>query len=122
MKEALCALLLVGSVAVAQAPAASSMNGKWKVHSAVAGNETDQECTFTQKDSEFTGSCTDEKGNNKITGKVDGSKVTWSYASDYNGTPLTVKFNGKLVDGKVTGETTVDPFGISGDFTATVVK
>jgi hypothetical protein len=100
-----------------------SLTGKWKIHQSVAGNDSDSDCTFTQKDSDLAGSCTADQGSGKITGKIDGNKVSWSYETEYNGAPLTVKFAGTLDStGKITGSVSVEQFGVDGDFTATPVK
>jgi hypothetical protein len=116
------ALLLTATVSVAQS-SQPSLTGKWTLHQSVAGNDSDSECTFTQKDSDLSGTCgTGDQSGPKITGKVDGTKVTWSSNSDYNGTALTMKYSGKLEDGKITGTLTIDPFGVDGDFTATLGK
>ena len=97
----------------------SSVGGKWKVHTSIAGNEGDAACTITQTDNDLTGTCVSEQGTVKISGKVNGKKVIWSYSSEHNGSPLTVKYNGTLDAGKIIGDATVDPFGVSGEFTAT---
>ena len=58
-----------------------------------------------------------------VTGTVDGKKVTWKYDSDYNGTALTLTYTATLDDSdKISGSVEVQPFGVSGDFTATPVK
>ena len=97
-----------------------SVGGKWKVHTAIEGNESNSECTITQTDNDLGGTCVSEQGTVKITGKVDGTKVTWSYNSEYNGSPLTVKYNGTLDSGKITGDASVVEFGVGGEFTATL--
>ena len=119
-KLATALLLIIPTFAVAQTP--TSLTGKWKVTSAIAGNESSSDCTFTQTGTDLAGSCAGDQGSVKITGKVDGASVSWSYTSDYNGTPLTITYKGKLADGKITGAATVDPFGVSGEFTATPDK
>jgi hypothetical protein len=54
-----------------------------------------------------------------IKGRADGSKVKWQFDSEYNGTPLTIKFTGTVDNsGKMSGSVDVDPFGVSGDFSA----
>jgi hypothetical protein len=55
---------------------------------------------------------------------VDGAKVTWSFESEYNGTPLTIKYTAALdaTVGKIAGTVSVDPFGVEGDFTAILDK
>src|ERR1700760_2453489 len=75
---------------------APPLNGKWHVHNSISGNESDQICTFAQKDAGISGSCTSERGTVEITGKVDGNKITWSYKSEYEGTPLTVNYAGVI--------------------------
>jgi hypothetical protein len=122
MKIIALPLVLASALAFAQAPDSAALTGKWKLHQSIAGNENDSDCTLTQKDSDLTGSCTTDQGAVKLTGKVDGKKVSWSYNSDYNGTALTVKFSGTLDSGKITGDVDVDPFGVTGEFTATLAK
>ncbi len=58
----------------------------------------------------------------KLTGKIDGHKVTWTENTDYEGTALTIKYAGTLAEDKISGTVTVDPFGVDGNFTATLVK
>jgi hypothetical protein len=119
----LAALLLLGSaIAFAQSSDSAGLSGKWKLHQSIAGNESDSECTFTQKDNDLTGTCAAGESTSKISGKVDGKKVSWSYSSEYNGQQLTVKYTGTLDASKITGEVNVDPFGATGDFTATLEK
>jgi hypothetical protein len=117
---AIGAVLLASS---AFAVAAPSLTGNWTVHSSIAGNDSDQECKFVQTDNTLSGTC---KGNDKdvtIKGSIDGNKLTWQYESDYNETPLTVKYTATLDDsGKISGTVDVDPFNVSGDFTATPSK
>ena len=121
MRKIALAFILLSPVCFAQT-ASTSVAGKWKVHSSVAGNDSDAECTFSQTAADLAGSCTSDQGTSKLTGKVTGASVTWSYSSDYNGTTLTIKFTGNLKDGKISGEMSVDPFGVTGDFTAEPVK
>jgi len=106
----------------AQAPDASLFSGKWKVHSFVSGNEYDTECTFVQKDNDLTGTCTTDDGPSKLTGKVDGKKLSWSYESQYNGAPLTLKYSGTLDAGKINGDIDVVQYNVGGGFTATQDK
>jgi hypothetical protein len=107
-------------LAASLAFAADPVTGKWQIHSTIAGNESDQTCTFNAKNQDLTGTCTSDKGTVNITGKMDDKKVTWTYKSDYNGSPLTVNYEGKRESGtKITGTVTVAEFSVDGDFTAT---
>ncbi len=122
MKTIAAVLLFLPSLSLAQTDAAASVAGTWKVHLSVAGNDSDAECTFAQKDTEITGTCVTDTNTEPVTGKVDGQKITWSYPSEYEGTKLTISYAGKLNADKITGEANVDPYGVSGDFTATASK
>ena len=99
------------------------LTGKWHVHNSISGNESDQICTFTQKEAGISGSCTSERGTVEIAGKVDGNKISWSYKSEYEGTPLTVNYQGVIdAAAKINGSVSVPEFSADGDFTATPEK
>jgi hypothetical protein len=125
MKILLLSALLVSSALPALAADNATLTGKWKIHISVAGNESDRDCTLTQTDDVISGTCTGaEMKEVQVTGKVDGTKVTWSYDSEYDGGPITLKYSAKLnvIDGKFSGTVYVDPYGVDGDFTATAEK
>jgi len=123
MRSLILLALLASAAVTSMAADNASLTGKWKIHQSVMGNESDSDCTFTQKDNDLTGSCTADQGSGKVTGKIDGAKVSWSYDTEYNGSPLTVKFTGTLDStGKIAGAVSVEQFGVDGDFTATPVK
>lgn len=115
------ALLLACSAFAADAP---NLTGNWTIHNSIAGNESDQPCKFVFADNKLTGTCTSQDGKDvPITGSLDGAKLTWKYESDYNGTPLTLIYTATLDDsGKIAGSVEVQPFSVTGDFTATPVK
>ena len=97
-----------------------SLTGQWSIHNNVAGNESDQECKFVQTENKLTGTCKSNDKDVQISGSVDGNKVSWTYESDYNGTPLTLTYSGTFDEsGKLSGTVDVDPFNVTGDFTAT---
>ena len=112
-------LLLLSTVAFAAPADTVSMAGKWHIHSSIAGNDSESDCTFEQKDGNLSGTCTSNNGSVNITGKVDGKKVTWSYKSEYNGSPLTVTHEGMLNGSdKIFGTASVPEYSVDGDFTA----
>jgi len=118
-------LFLVLVVASASATAADgpTLNGKWQLHQNIADNESDQTCTFTQKDNDLTGSCSNDKGSVNITGKVDDKKVIWVYKSEYNGGPITLTYKGTLDSSdKIAGIVSVEEYSVDGEFTATRAK
>ena len=123
MKTLLLSLLFAATAAVAPAADNPSISGKWQVHTSISGNESDQVCTFIQKDDSLAGNCATDRGTFEISGKISGTKVTWSYKSEYNGTPLTVKHDGTLNTATgIKGSVEVPEFAVQGDFTATQSK
>ena len=117
---ATAALLFTSSAFAAGAP---GLTGQWKVHNNISGNESDQDCKFVQTDGKLSGSCKSADKEVQITGSVDGNKVTWKYESDYNGSPLTLVYTATLDDSdKISGSVEVQPFGVTGEFTATPAK
>jgi hypothetical protein len=123
MKAVLAASTLLFATS-AFAAGATSLTGQWSIHNSIAGNDSDQDCKFVQQDNAITGTCKSAEGKDlAVTGTVDGKKVTWKYDSDYNGTALTLTYTATLDDSdKISGNVEVQPFGVSGDFTATPVK
>ena len=119
MRTLFLTILLASASAWAASAGNESLSGKWKIHSNVAGNESDAQCTFTQKDDALSGSCATDSGDKPLSGQVDGQKITWSYDSEYDGTPLTVKFSGTIDSAapKLSGSVSVEQFGVDGDFT-----
>jgi hypothetical protein len=118
MKPTLVLLVLAATSGLVHAQTAPSINGKWKIHTVMV-QESDSTCTFTQKDKELTGACEGDKGKFNVTGKADGNKFTWSYKTDYNGSPLTISYDGKLgSDAKMSGSASVAEMSLDGDFTA----
>ena len=123
MKLKSVALILGFVAAAALAAEQPSITGKWQVHTSIAGNENDHTCSLTQKGTELTGTCTTgQSGTVNLTGKVDGKKVTWSYKSDYNGTPITVNYDGTWEAGKMSGTVSVPEFSVDGQFTGIPAK
>lgn len=111
-------VLAATTTGLVHAQTTPSINGKWKIDTVMA-QESDSTCTFTQKETELTGACEGDNGKFNITGKVEGNKVTWSYKTDYNASPLTISYQGKLeFDSKMSGSTSVAEMSLDGDFTA----
>jgi len=115
---------LLALVAIPSAAAdGPSVAGTWKVHNSIVGNESDQDCSFTQQGKDISGTCSLEQGTAKVTGKVTDAKITWQYDTEYNGSPLTLVYTGTMdKDSKITGTVEVQPMSVNGDFTATPSK
>ena len=113
-------VLLFCSTAFAAAP---NVAGKWTIHTSIAGNESDQQCTLTVADKAISGSCTADDKTSPLKGTIDGDKVMFYTESDSNGTnlKLTYKVTASKAD-QFSGTVDVAPYGVSGDFTATPLK
>jgi hypothetical protein len=123
MKNLFLSLLLASSPAILTAAGTPSLSGTWQIHNNIAGNESDRPCTFVQNGSELSGTCPSEKGEVKLTGKVDEKHVSWIYKSEYEGSPITVKYEGRLESAtKIVGTVNVAEYGADGEFTATLSK
>lgn len=109
----------------ATVPAAEDtpLAGQWKMHSSIAGHESDFDCTFTQTNQDLGGTCKTNEATLTISGKVEASKVTFQYKTTYEGQELTIVHSGKIESpAKFAGSVEVQPMGVTGDFTASQVK
>jgi hypothetical protein len=124
MRTIFLSVLLVTTSALAVRADDVSLSGKWKIHTNVEGNESDAECTFHPKDKNLSGGCATEQGDKPLVGQIDGQKVTWSYDSEYEGSPLTVKYSGTIDSAgtHLSGSVSVEQFGVDGDFTGVPSK
>ncbi len=123
MKKLFLSFLLAVAPAITFAADNPSISGTWQIHINVAGNESDRPCTFVQNGSDLTGTCPAERGEIKLTGQIKDKRVTWSYKTEYEGSPITVKYDGKLESPtKMTGTVNVAEYGADGDFTAILSK
>jgi hypothetical protein len=123
MKTSLIAFLLAAAAVVAPAADDAALSGKWQIQRSAAGNESQQDCTITQKNSDLTGTCKDDRGTVEISGKVEGKNVTWTYKGDSPGGTVTVVYTGTVESAsKITGKVAALEFSIEGEFTATRSK
>jgi hypothetical protein len=122
MRRFLCLAVALIPVLAAQAQS-GSVGGTWTVVANVSGNQSEQSCSFAQKEGELTGTCKGERGSFSITGKVDGKAVTWQYETEYEGQKLTPVYTGTLESAeKIVGSVDVRGMGVGGEFTATKGK
>src|SRR5260370_864518 len=99
---------------------AQNLTGHWAIHNNIAGNENDQECGLVVTDNKISGSCKSQDKDLPVTGTVDGNKVTWQFQAEYNGSPITLIYTATLDDSnKIVGTVEVQPYGVTGDITAT---
>jgi hypothetical protein len=112
------ALAMVSTIAVEAHSV--SVSGTWAVSTNVSGSQSEQTCSFTQKDTDLAGTCKSERGSVSITGKIDGNKVAWQYDTEYEGQRLTPVYSGTLESTeKIVGTVDVQGMGVGGEFSAT---
>ncbi len=105
--------------AVAAAPPDVDVTGNWALTGEVSGVQVVETCTLVQKDVALSGSCTTSTGKYDTTGKIDGRTATFKHGGNYQGTDLIITYTGKLgSDGAMTGTMDVDPFNVTGSFSA----
>lgn len=109
-----------------QAPAAGpaqaqgqSLTGHWLIHLNIIGRQGDQDCTFTQKGNELTGTCKSYEAAGDIEGTVDGNNVKWLLKRDTGSTGNLNFFGTVGADGNIKGTVDVPSYTVSGAFTAT---
>jgi hypothetical protein len=123
MRILFLSFLLASAAILAVAQDKAAFAGKWEVRQSIAGNDNTQTCTFTQTGNDLTGTCGMEDKQLQISGKVDDKKVTWSFKTEYNGSPLTVKYAGAMdAQNKISGTVMVEEFNVEGEFSATQAK
>ncbi len=99
---------------------AQDLSGVWAVNGDVEDNSVSPTCTFTQKDQSISGTCKID-GEHVVDAKgvVKGKELTWAYSMDYEGTMYKLTFSGLIGEDKLMqGTISVEPSGVSGEFTA----
>ena len=117
MKRLLATIALLFALS---ALTAQDLTGLWTISSNMGGNESYQECKFVVTGNKITGTCNFQDKDLRVTGTVDGKKVTWQYENEMYGATLTFKYSGKVDDsGKIAGIFLLGPFNVDALFTAT---
>lgn len=119
MKRPMVCLLLLFAVSAVAADD-SPVTGMWRVHTSIAGKETDQTCTLADDNGVLSGSCAGEdQATLKVTGRVNEMNVSWtSKSSNDDGDPITLQYVGRLDAGRISGVVTIPESGSEGDFIA----
>jgi hypothetical protein len=118
-------LVLVMSLSgSANAAAPATFTGTWKIAGNVQGIPVLVTCAMVQTpDLKVTGACVDDQSkSHPMSGIVKDQQLSWNYASEYEGTPIVITWTGTMdaTGAAMKGSIAVDPFGVDGDFTATM--
>lgn len=113
-------LLALTLASVLSAVPADTTTGTWQIQGDVSGYPVEQVCDVQVADAVLTGKCTTNDGFTfDITGEADGENVKFQHPSEYEGEPITVIYTGKFQSPiEVRGTILVQPFNVSGYFTA----
>ena len=116
MKRVLPLLILSTTALFAQ----PTVPGSWTITGDVQGYPVNETCTFTQDKDKITGSCKGSYGKAyDTTVTINGQKVIFVHASEYEGQPLTLTYTGTYNDkGELSGDIDVQPLNYAGTFTA----
>jgi hypothetical protein len=116
--------LMVAMGGSAHAAAPATFTGSWKIAGVVQGIPVNVTCAMVQgADLKVTGACVDDQSkSHPMTGIVKDQQISWNYASEYEGTPIVITWTGTMdaAGASMKGSIAVDPFGVDGDFTATM--
>jgi hypothetical protein len=116
------AVLVAATSLPTEMMAAVPTTGTWTVTGNVQGTPVNLSCALTTAaDMTVSGSCVgDDTKTHVVTGKVKDQTLTWSFNSEYDGSPITVTLTGVVDDtgAKMAGTISVDPMNADGDFSA----
>lgn len=120
-------MVVMSSPLLAAAPRTGAVLpvGTWKIVGDVQGVPVNLTCTLVQSETKVDGSCVDDqsKSHPLVAGELKDQTVSWSFNSEYEGTPITVSLAGTLdaTGAKMAGTIAVDPMQVDGQFSATFV-
>jgi hypothetical protein len=117
-KSPLLSLLALASTMALQAQAPPVGISNWSFSGNVQGIVWDEDCKFTiDAAHKITGTCKVQDTEYPVTGTLDGTMLSFTHATDYQGSPYTLMFHGKIAaDGAVTGDVDASPGEASGTF------
>ena len=95
------------------------VSGEWTIAGDVQGYPINETCTFVQTEAKLTGTCVASGKKVESTGIIEGNKVVFKHAGEYQGDPLTLTFTGMVAaDGSFSGSIYVEPLAVDGVFAA----
>jgi hypothetical protein len=120
---AMLALVLIGGAAARDAAAQDAaaqdkvdLTGTWVLQVETGAGGGSPTFTFKQTGDTLEGTYEGAFGKADVTGKVDGSKATWSFTADAQGTKVTITYSGTVEKDTMKGTVTLGEFG-DGTFT-----
>jgi hypothetical protein len=119
----LMAVVSLPMLAAAPLAGMTGSTGTWKVIGDVQGVPVILTCSLVQADSKVTGACVDDQSkSHPLTGEVKDQTVSWAFATEYEGSPITVNLSGTIdaTGAKMAGTIAVDPMQVDGTFNATL--
>ncbi|HEX2639828.1 MAG TPA: hypothetical protein VHL50_04625 [Pyrinomonadaceae bacterium] len=99
MKKALFATLFAFTLTLIFATAASaqkSVAGEWDAVFNTPGGPQPLKLVLKVDGEKLTGTAKRSRGDVQITGTIKGDDISFAYSIDYNGSPVTITFTGKV--------------------------
>jgi hypothetical protein len=115
------AMLIAFAVSAVVGMPPSPAAGTWNIAGDVQGVPVLVSCLLTETNGAITGTCVDEeKKSHAANGTVKEQTVAWSYPSEYQGTPIVIRFSGKLdaAGAVMSGTILVNEYAADGTFSA----
>ena len=86
---------------------ASDVTGAWEIVGSAMGFPVNALCAISQQNKKLSGNCVSKRTriDAKVSGEMDGPKIVFRYDFMFEGTPMTVAYDGKLEnDGMIRGD------------------
>lgn len=113
--------MVVGLLWAAPASAQVDVSGTWQLAVTTDQGVTHPTVTFRQEGADLTGDYSSEAlGQNRVSGTVDGTSVTWSFSATLQGQDIPVRYRGTLQDdGTISGSIDIAGGMLTGSFVGT---
>lgn len=113
--------MVVGLLWAAPASAQVDVSGTWQLAVTTDQGVTHPTVTFRQEGADLTGDYSSEAlGQNRVSGTVDGTSVTWSFSASLQGQDIPVRYRGTLQDdGTISGSIDIAGGMLTGSFVGT---
>ena len=118
-------LLTLTLATLLQAAPADTIPGSWHFQGDISGFPLNQVCTFTLAGTPLSGRWVAGAGDAdgiELLGEAKDGNISFQHGGEYEGEPLTVSYTGKVESATLMrGTILVEPFDVTGYFTATPV-
>ena len=111
----------VTGLVISLAAMAADVSGNWNLSVETQRGTNTPTMTLTQKGKELTGTYHSQRGDQPLTGTIEGNDVKFSYAIGGGDRSRTINYEGKVEGDSMSGKVVMGQMG-EGKFTATKAK